>query len=152
MPISLGKHTPLGNAGRGIPSTPLESIHDPMKSGVAYYHRPMTEHMIRPRRALHAHMALGRQTWPNNVRRDMPSPPLDNSNGRTTSGVESHHRLWNSSHYRTASAVACHHCPWATHAVERCRAWHDITAFGHHTRLDNVGRDMTSIPLDCTHG
>ena len=82
----------------------------------------------------------------------MPSPPLDNSNGRTTSGVESHHRLWNSSHYRTASAVACHHCPWATHAVERSRAWHDITAFGQHTRSNDIRHDMPSQPMDSTHG
>ena len=120
-------------------------------SGVECHHRFWAAHTVERRWAWYAIIALGRQTWSNNVRRDMPSPPLDNSNGRTTSGVESHHRLWNSSHYRTASAVACHHRPWATHAVERRRAWHDITAFGHHTRLDDVGRDITSLPLGCTH-
>ena len=36
----------------------VESIHDQWTSGVAYYHSPISEHMIGPRRALHDHMAL----------------------------------------------------------------------------------------------
>ena len=35
---------------------------------------------------------------------------------------------------------------------QQYRAWHDITAFGQHTRSDYVGRGMTSPPLDSTFG
>ena len=42
---------------------------------MAYYHRPMNEHMSGPRRELHAHMALGQHTWSNDVERGMPLSP-----------------------------------------------------------------------------
>ena len=45
----------------------------------------------------------------NDVRRDIPSPPFDNTYDRTTLGRACHHRLW------------------AAHMVERCRVWHDIS-------------------------
>ena len=64
----------------------------------------------------------------------MTSPPLDCTHGLMTSGV------------------ARHHCPWTAHTVERRRAWHAIIAFGQHTRSNDVGRGMTSPPLDNTHG
>ena len=82
----------------------------------------------------------------------MPSPPLDNTHGRTTSSVAGHHRLWTSSHSRTASGVAflhrpltekgdrttlgvaCHHRLWEAHTV------------------DVLGRGITSPPLDSTTG
>ena len=81
----------------------------------------------------------------------MPSSPLDSINGRTTSGVACHHRLW------------------AAHTVGRRGAWHDITTLGKHTRsamsgvawhhrpwtahtVGIVSRGMTSPPLDRTHG
>ena len=64
----------------------------------------------------------------------MPSPPLDNTHGRTTSGVACHHRLR------------------AAQMLERRRAWHDITALGLHTRSDNVERGMPSSSLGNTHG
>ena len=63
----------------------------------------------------------------------MTSPPLDNTHGRTTSGVTCHHRLWKA------------------HTVER-RAWHAIIAFGQHTQSNDIGRGMTSSLLDSTHG
>ena len=63
----------------------------------------------------------------------MPSPPLDNTQGRTTSGVACHHRLW------------------AAQMVERRRAWHAIIAFGQHRRSDGVRRCMPSSPLASTH-
>ena len=40
---------------------------------------------------------------------------------------------------------------WIAQTVEQRRAWHDITALGLHARSDDVGRDMTSPPLDSTH-
>ena len=60
----------------------------------------------------------------------MPSPPLEITHGKMTSGV------------------ACHHRPSTTHTVGRRRAWHDLTALGQRTQSDYVGRGMTSPPLD----
>ena len=57
-----------------------------------------------------------------------------------------------SKHSLTASGIKCHHRLWEAHTVERRRAWHDITALGLHARSDDVGRGITSQPLDCTHG
>ena len=90
--------------------------------------------MVGLRRAWHDIIALGQHTRSNYVRRGMPSSPLGRKNGRTTSGV------------------ACHHSPWTAHTVVRQRAWHDITVIGQHTRSNDVGRGMTSPPLDSTHG
>ena len=68
-----------------------------------------------------------------------------------------------------ASGVACHHRPWKANTVERCRAWHAITAFGladtvrrcrawhaiialgWQTQSNDIGRGMPSSPLDSTH-
>ena len=119
---------------------------------MACHHRLLAAQTVERRQAWHAIIALGRQTRSNDVRRDMPSPPLDSTHGRTSSGV------------------ACHHCLWAAHTVERRREWHAIIAFGQHTHgrttsgvachhrlwtthtVGNVGRGMTLLPLDYTHG
>ena len=89
--------------------------------------------MVKRRQAWHDITALGLHTRSDNVGRGMPSSPLGSTNDRTKSGVACHHRLW------------------VAQMVERRRAWHDITALGLHTRLDNVGRGMPSSPLDSTH-
>ena len=78
--------------------------------------------------------AFGQHTRSNDVGRDIPSPPLDSTHDRTTSGVACQHRLK------------------ASHTDERCRAWHDITAFVQHTRSNDVGCDKPSLPSDNTHG
>ena len=82
----------------------------------------------------HAIISLRCQTRSSDVRRDMPSPPLDSTHGRTSSGVACYHRLW------------------AAHMVERRWAWHEITTFGQHTRSNDVGRGMLSSILGSTHG
>ena len=82
----------------------------------------------------------------------MPSSPLGRTNGRTKSGMASHHRLWTSSHSRTTSGLAYHYLPLTANTVKRLRAWHAIIAFGQHTRSNDIGHGMTSPPLDCTHG
>ena len=64
----------------------------------------------------------------------MPSPPLDRTHGRSTSGV------------------ACYHRVWAAHTFKRSRPWHAIIAFGQHTRSNDVGRRMPSFPFGSTHG
>ena len=88
----------------------------------------------RQRRAWHAIIALGRQTRSDDVRHDMPSPPLDSTHGRTMSGVALHHR------------------PWTARMVRRRQAWYDITALGQHTRSNDVGRGLPSLPLGSSHG
>uniref|UniRef100_A0A3Q7HLF5 Uncharacterized protein n=1 Tax=Solanum lycopersicum TaxID=4081 RepID=A0A3Q7HLF5_SOLLC len=92
-----------------MPSLRFDNTYDRMTSGVTCHHHLWTAHTI-----------------------GMTSPPLDNSLGRTTSGL-AHHR-------------------WAANTNEQCRAWHDITSLGLHARSDDVGRGMKSPPLDCKHG
>ena len=94
---------------------------------------PWIAHTVKQRWAWHAIIALGQHRQSNGVKHGMPSSPLDGKHGRTTSGVTCHHRLW------------------TAHTVEHRRAWHAIIAFRQHTRSDDVGRGMTSPPLDCTH-
>ena len=88
----------------------------------------------RQRRLCHDITALGKHTRSNDVGRGMTSPPFDNTLSKMTSGV------------------ACHHRRWAAHTVERRQAWIDITSLGLHAWSDDVGRGMTSLPLDNTHG
>ena len=101
---------------------------------MACHHRLWAAHTIEQHRVGHAIIAHGCQTGSNDIWRDMPSPPLDSTHGRTSSGVACHHRLW------------------VAHTVERRWAWHDITAFGQNTRSNDVERDMPSFPLESTHG
>ena len=115
-------------------SPPLESTHDRTTSSVACHHRLWAAHTVERRWAWHDITAFGQHTRSNDVGRGMPSEPLDSTHGRTTSGV------------------AFHHGPSTTHTVERRQAWHSIIAFGQQTRLNDVGRGMTSPPLDSTHG
>ena len=90
--------------------------------------------MVEQRRDSHDITAFGQHTRSNDIGRGMKSPPSDSTYGRTTSGMAFHHRLW------------------AAHTVGRHQAWHAITALEKHTRSNNVGRGMTSSPLDRTHG
>ena len=125
--------------------------------------------MIERRRAWHGIIAFGQHKRSNDVGSGMtsvplyskqgrmtsgvaPSSPLCSTNNRTTSSVACHNRLWTSSHNRTASGVGCHHRPLTENAVERRWAWHAIIAFGQHTRSNDVGRGITSPPLDSKHG
>ena len=115
-------------------SPPLDRMHGRTTSGVACHHRLWATQTVERCRALHDIIALGRQTRSNDVRRDIPSPPLDSTHGRTTSGV------------------ACHHCLWAAQTVERRQSWHAIIAFGLHTRSNDVRHGMPSSPLGSTNG
>ena len=92
--IAFGQHTRSNDVGRDIPSPPLDSTQGRTTLGVACPHHFWAAHTVEPRWMWHEIIALGRQTWSKNVRRDMPSPPLDNLHGRMTSGVACHHRLW----------------------------------------------------------
>ena len=117
-----------------MPSSPLVSTHGRTTSGVACHHRLWATQTVERCRVWHAIIALGQQTRSNDVRRDMPSPPMDNRRGQSTSGVP------------------CHHLLWAAHTVKRRRPWHAIIAFGQHTWSNDVARGMPSSPLDGKHG
>ena len=101
---------------------------------MACQHRLWATHTVERCRAWHDITSFGQRTRLNDVVRDMPSPPLESTHGRMTSGV------------------ACHHHLWAEHTVELCRAWHAIIAYGQHKRSNDVQRDMPSPPLESTHG
>ena len=75
---------------------------------------------------------------------------MDGKHGRTTLGVTCHHRLWTAD---TVERRQVGHAiiAFGPHTVERRQAWHDITAFGQHTRSNDVGRDISSPPLDSAH-
>ena len=122
--ITFGQHTWSNYVGRGMPSSPLGSTNGLTTSGVDCQHHLWAAHTVERRRAWHAIIALGQHTRSNNVRRDMPShtierrwawhaiitfgqhkrsddvgrgmplSPSDGKHGRTTSGVDCHHLLW----------------------------------------------------------
>ena len=117
-----------------MPSPPLDSTQGRMTSGVACHHHLREAHTVELRRAWHAIISFGKYKRSNHVRRGMPTSPLGITHGRTTSGVACQHRLW------------------ATHTVERRRAWHGINSFGQCTRSNDIGRYMPSLPLESTHG
>ena len=146
-----------------MPSPLLESTHCRTSSGVAYCNRLMAAYMVKRHWAWHEIISLGGQTRSNDVRRDMPSPPLGSTHDRMTSGVACHHIPWtantverrqrdmpspplDSPHGRTTSSVAFHYRLWAAHTVEQRLAWHAIIAFRKHKRSNDVGRGMTSPP------
>ena len=114
-------------------SPPLDRTHFRTTSGVACHHRLWTAHMVERCRAWHAIIAFRLHIRSDDIVRGMTSSPLGSTHGRTTSGVACHHRLW------------------TAHTVERRRAWHAIIAFGQHTRSKDVGRGITSPPLESTH-
>ena len=87
---ALGQHTRLDYVRCGMTSPPLYSTHGRTTSGVACHHRLWAAHTIERCLAGHAIIAHRRQTQSNDVRRDMPSPPLDNTHGRTMSGLSCH--------------------------------------------------------------
>ena len=132
--IALGRQKRSNDISRDMPSPPLESTHGRTTSGVACHHRLWEAQTVERRRAWHAIIVLGRQTRSNDVRRDMPSPPLDNTHSRMTYGLSCHHRLWKA------------------HTMQRRRARHAIIALGRQTRSKDIRRDMPSPPLESTHG
>ena len=95
---------------------------------------PLDSTHRRQHRAWHSITALGQHTRSNDVVLGMTSRHLDSTHGRTTSDV------------------ACHHLLYAARTIERRQARNEITAFGQHTRSNDVGCGMTSPLLDNTHG
>ena len=68
------------------------------------------------------------------------------------SGVACHHRPCVAHTIERCRSWQCHHRPWNAHMIGRRWAWNNITALVQLTRSNDVGRGMTSPPLDCTHG
>ena len=131
---TLGLHTRSNNVGRGMQSSPLGSTDSGTALGVACHHRSWRANVVERRRAGHAIIAFVQHRRSYGVGLCMLSSPLASTHSQTTSGVACHHRLW------------------GAHRIERCRAFHAIVAFGQHTRSNDVGRGMTSSPLENTHG
>ena len=118
--ITYGKHTWLNYVGRGMPSSPMGSTNGRTMSGATCHHRLWKAHTVERRRVWHSIIAFGQHKRSNDVGRGMSSSPFGSTHGRTTLGVACHNRLK------------------ATHTVERHWAWHDITAFGQHTRSNVI--------------
>ena len=155
--IAFGQHTRPNDVGHCIISSLLNSTHYRTALGVACPHRLRAAYTVERRQAWLAIIALGWKTRSNDVRRGMPSLPLDSTHSQTTSGMKCNHRVWiihtverrrewlpssplDSTYDRTTSSVACHHRLWAAHTVERCWAGHAITNYGQLTRSNDIGQ------------
>ena len=132
--IDFGQHTRLKDVGRGMPSSPLGSTYDRTTSGVACHHSPWTANTM------------------NDIGHGMPSTPFDSTHGRTTSGLTCHHRLWTSHTVEQRRAWHAITALGVAGTVRWRRAWYAIIALGWQTRSNDVGRGMSSPPLDSTHG
>ena len=130
---ALGQHTWSYDVGHGMTSPPMDSRDNRQRRA---WHDITTIglHTVGRRQAFHDITDLWQHTRSDYVRHGMTSSPLYGTHDRTTSSVAFHYRLW------------------AAYKVELRRAWHAIIAFGQHTRSNDVGRGMTSPPLDSTHG
>ena len=132
---------------------------------MACNHFPWTANTVERRRWWHAITSFGQHTQSDDVGRGMPSSLLGSTDRQTASGVACHHRPWTAQmvghrwvwnaiialgqHTRSAtSGEELNLCSWTVHTVKRRPAWHDITDLGLHARSDDVGRGMTSPPLD----
>ena len=124
--IAFGKHKRSNHVGRGMPISPLGSTHGRTTSVVTCQYRLWATHTVERRRTWHDITAIGQHRRSNDVRRDMPSPPLD------------------STHHRTMLGMACHPHLWAAQTVGRRRAWHAIIAVGQHKQSIIVGCGMPS--------
>uniref|UniRef100_A0A494G8H6 Uncharacterized protein n=1 Tax=Solanum lycopersicum TaxID=4081 RepID=A0A494G8H6_SOLLC len=136
--LSWVAYTGLDNDGLGMPSSTLESIHGRTITrrqtmlDVTCHLRPWTAHMVK------------------DVGRGITLSPFDKIHDETTSGMACHHCSW-TAHIVMTSGVGCHHRLWTKYIVARDRVFYAIIAIGKHTRSDDVGRDMPSLPLDSTH-
>ena len=166
---ALGLHRRSDDVGCDMTSSPLDSTHDRTTSGVACHHRLWVAHTIKQRQAWNDITTFGQYIRSNDVGRERPSPPLDDTLGQMTSGVACRHLLGQytrsndvglgmpssplgSTNIRKMSVVACHHRPWTARTVGLRQAWHSIIAFEQHTRSNDVGRGIQSSPLGSTKG
>ena len=73
---AFGQHI-RSDVRRDMPSPPLDNTQGRMTSCVACHHRHWAAQTVERRRAWHAIIAFGKQTWSNNIERGMQSSPLD---------------------------------------------------------------------------
>ena len=123
---ALGQHIRSDYVRHGMTSLPLYITPGRTTSSASCHYRLWTAHTIERRRAGHAIIAHGRQTRSNDVWRDIPSPPLDSTHGRTTSGAACHLAFGKHTrskdvgsgmtspplgitHGQPSSSVTCHH-------------------------------------------
>ena len=85
--IAFGKNPRSNDVRRGMKSPPLDSTYGRTTSGVKCHHRLWTAHSVKRHRTWLSIIAFGQHTRSNYVRRGMPSPPLDSTHCRTTSGM-----------------------------------------------------------------
>ena len=55
-----------------MPSSPFESIHDQIKSGVAFHHYHKETHAVERRRAWYAIIAIGQHMHSDDIKLDLP--------------------------------------------------------------------------------
>ena len=130
----------------------MDGKHRLTTSSVECHHCLWAAQTVEQCQAWHAIIALGRQTRSNNVRRDMPSPPLESTHGGTTSGVACHHRIWAAQTVERRWAWLAIIAFGLADTVGRCQAWHPIITLRRKTWSNDVGRGMPSPPLGSTHG
>ena len=121
--IDLGHYTRSENIGLDMPPSHLGK-HTTDDIDLECHHPIWTTQIVRRRWAWISIIALGRHTKSKDVRRGMPSLPLDSRYSRTTSDV------------------ACHHCPWLAHTIGSRRALDAIITLVQQTRSNYVGRGM----------
>ena len=85
--IALGLHAQSNDVGHGMTSPLLDSTDGRTTSGVACNHRVWAAHTVERRLAWHAIISFGQHKRSNDVGRGMKSPPLDYTDGKTTSIV-----------------------------------------------------------------
>ena len=126
-------------------------------------------HMVGQCREWHTIIGIGQHTQSDDIRRQMPSFPLDRKHDGKTSGVACNHRSWTTHIVRWSLALHAimslgQHTRsdyvgrgrpssplGSMHWVEWCRSWHAIISLGKHTRLEDVGHVMSSSPFESTH-
>ena len=131
----------------------LYSIYHKTISGVAGQNRPWTTY-----------------TWSDNVRRGLPSSPLDNVHCRTMLGVacyncpwtahtveqclawQCYHRPFGSKYGLTTSGIKCHYCLLNRKHGWTMSTWHAIISFRLQTCTDDVGSGMPQSPFGSTRG
>ena len=121
----------------------MDGKHGRTTSGVTCHHRLWTAYTVERLRASHAIIAFGQHTQSNDVGHCMPSSPLGSTHGQTTSGMPSHHHPWTTHTVGNVGRGMTSPPLDSTHGRQR-RAWHDITAFGQHTR-------STTLDVACYH-
>ena len=118
--------TGSNDVGCCIPSSPLDIILYQTTSSMPCHHSPWETPRVRQSQAWHGIIAYGQHTRSNYVGRGMPSLPLDNTDGRTTSGVSCYHHPWLTHTVRRHRLWQCHTHTWTAQTIGLRRARHDV--------------------------